>query len=427
MLLEFTVNNFKSIKDTMKFSMLATSRDKGNTSEVRGYKILKSAILYGANASGKSNFLRAMAFMSRFVLNRYKILQSTDKLPHEPFKLCDETENSSSTFEIVFFINTIKYRYGFELDDESVYSEWLYADEKGKEAKLFFRDSEEKEYVNPNKFKEGYLFFNKKEEKIKVSSNQLFIWKCDQNDGDISKQILQWFNQFNMIDGMDHQGYINYTMKKMETPLFKKEILKLVQTADIGIDDIDVEEEDLPLEIIEQLPLPDGIKSDMLSDGGLKSISINTSHKKYNSDGEVVGNVEFELEKEESKGTRKFFAMTAPILDTLKNGKVLIIDELDASLHPILTQHLIELFHNEEINTKKAQLIFATHDTNLLNRDIFRRDQIWLTEKDKHGATDLYSLSELKNIRKKEDFESQYIQGKYGAIPYIGKFGFGDI
>ena len=427
MLLEFTVNNFKSIKDTIKFSMLATSRDEGNTSEVRGYKILKSAILYGANASGKSNFLRAMAFMSRFVLNRYKVLQSTDKLPHEPFKLCDETENSSSTFEIVFFINTIKYRYGFELDDESVYSEWLYADEKGKEAKLFFRDSEEKEYVNPNKFKEGYLFFNKKEEKIKVSSNQLFIWKCDQNDGEISKQILQWFNQFNMIDGMDHQGYINYTMKKMETPLFKKEILKLVQTADIGIDDIDAEEEDVPVEIIEQLPLPDGIKSDMLSDGGLKSISINTRHKKYNSDGKVVGNVEFELEKEESKGTRKFFAMTAPILDTLKNGKVLIIDELDASLHPILTKHLIELFHNEEINTKKAQLIFATHDTNLLNRHIFRRDQIWLTEKDKHGATDLYSLSELKNVRKKEDFESQYIQGKYGAIPYIGKFGFGDI
>jgi len=427
MLLEFTVNNFKSIKDTMKFSMLSTSRDEGNISEVRGYKILKSAILYGANASGKSNFLRAMAFMSMFVLNRYKILQSTDKLPHEPFKLCDETENSSSTFEIVFFIDTIKYRYGFELDDERVYSEWLYADEKGKEAKLFFRDSEEKEYVNPNKFKEGYLFFNKKEEKIKVSSNQLFIWKCDQNDGEISKQILQWFNQFNMIDGMDHKGYINYTMKKMETPLFKKEILKLVQTADIGIDDIDIEEEDVSVEIIEQLPLPDGIKSDMLRDGGLKSVSINTRHKKYNSEGKIVGSVEFELEKEESKGTRKFFAMTAPILDTLKNGKVLIIDELDASLHPILTQYLIELFHNEEINTNNAQLIFATHDTNLLNRYIFRRDQIWLTEKDRYGATNLYSLSELKNVRKKEDFESQYIQGKYGAIPYIGKFGFGDV
>ncbi len=424
MLVEFTVNNYKSIKDTIKFSMITSSKDEGNCFSHRNYNLLRSSIVYGANASGKSNFLQAMAFMSRFVLNKYKILQSVDKLPHEPFKLCDETENSSSDFEIVFFINDIKYRYGFEMDNENVYSEWLFADEKGKESKLFFRDIEEKDYVNPNKFKEGHIFFDKKEEKIKVSSNQLFIWKCDQNDGEISKSILKWFNQFNMIDGMDHQGYINFTMEQMEDDVFKNEIINLVQTADIGIESLSIEKEDIPIDIIESLPLSEDIKNELLNDGGAKSIRLNTMHTKYDKNGKIIGEVVFELQKEESKGTRKFFAMSAPILDTLKNGKILIIDELDASLHPVLTQHLIQLFHNEAVNTKNAQLIFATHDTNLLNRNIFRRDQIWLTEKNKYASTDLYSLAELKNVRKKEDFEAQYIQGKYGAIPYLGEFKF---
>lgn len=425
MLVEFTVNNFKSIKDTVKFSMLTSSKDEGNSFEKRKYNLLKSAILYGANASGKSNFLRAMAFMRNFVLNKYKIIQSTDKLPHEPFRLSTETEDASSSFEIVFFIDDIKYRYGFEIDNKLVYSEWLYADEKGKEAKLFYRDIEEKEYVNPNKFVEGYKFFDKKDEKVNVSPNQLFIWKCDnEKDGIISKSILNWFNQFNMIDGMDHTGYINFTMKKMENEEFKDKIIELVKTADIGIDDIQAEEEDVPLEVIEKLQLPEFLKDEMIKEGGFKSITLNTLHQKFDSDGNVVDNVIFELEKEESKGTRKFFAMSAPILDTLKNGKVLIIDELDASLHPILTQHLIKLFHDENVNKNNAQLIFATHDTNLLKKTIFRRDQIWLSEKNKYGSTDLYSLAQFKNVRKNEDFEKQYIHGKYGAIPYLSKFEF---
>ena len=132
----------------------------------------------------------------------------------------------------------------------------------------------------------------------------------------------------------------------------------------------------------------------------------------------------FELDEEESRGTQKFFKMSAPILNTLREGKVLIIDELDASLHPMLTKHLIKLFHNKKINKLNAQLIFATHDTNLLHPSMFRRDQIWLTQKDRYGATELYSLAQFKNVRKDEDFEKKYIQGKYGAVPYLQDFGF---
>jgi len=426
MLVEFTVNNYKSIKDTVKFSMLTSSKDSNNTFKIRNYELLRSAIIYGANASGKSNFLRAMAFMRKFVLNKYMIIQSTDKLPFEPFKLCDETENSSSSFEIVFFIDNIKYRYGFELDNKVIYAEWLFADEKNKEAKLFIRDYDDKDYINPNKFKEGYIFFDKKTEKIRVPNNQLFIWKCDQENGEISQAILKWFSHFNMIDGLDHHGYINFTMRKMDDPLFKNKIIKLLKTADLAIDDVDIEEDEVPIEIIEKFPMPDDMKKEIINDGGLKSVSINTKHKKYDKDGNVIGEVIFELDKEESQGTKKFFAISAPIIDTLQNGKILIIDELDTSLHPILTQHLIKLFNDETINTKNAQLIFATHDTNLLKPYLFRRDQIWLAEKNQYSSTNLYSLAEFKGVRAKEDFEKRYIQGKYGAIPYLGKFEFED-
>ena len=152
MLLQFSVNNYKSIKDTITFSMATSSKDEGNSFHVRKYELLKSAVIYGANASGKSNFLKAMSFMSSIVLNKSKVIQSTDKLPHIPFRLSTETQDSSSTFEIVCFINEVKYRYGFELDATTVYSEWLYADEKGKESKLFYREVEEEHYVNINKF-----------------------------------------------------------------------------------------------------------------------------------------------------------------------------------------------------------------------------------------------------------------------------------
>lgn len=424
MLVEFKVNNFRSIKETATLSMLTSSKDKENCFQVRNYNLLNSAIVYGANASGKSNFLKAMAFMSQFILNRYKIIQSTDNLPHNPFRLSDETENSSSTFEIVFFINEIKYRYGFEIDDTIVYCEWLYADEKGKEAKLFFRDNKESNYVNSNKFTEGYAFFNQKEETIRIGKNQLFLWKCDREEGKISQAILKWFKKFNMIDGMNHNDYINYTQEKMKDDGFRSEIIKLVKTADIGIDNIEISEEDIPSEVIDKIPLSDDVKSKILKDGGFKISSINTTHKKFNKEGNELSNVLFDLNQDESKGTRKFFAMSAPILDTLKNGGVLMIDELDASLHPILTQYLIRLFHEPKINKEKAQIIFATHDTNLLKPTLFRRDQIWFTEKDKYGASSIFSLREIKGVRKTEDFETQYIQGKYGAIPYLGKFEF---
>jgi AAA15 family ATPase/GTPase len=395
MFLQFSVNNYRSIKDTVTFSMACGAKDNDNFFSIGKYDLLPSAVIYGANASGKSNLLRAMAFMRNMVLNKDKVIQSTDTLKHDPFRLNTSTKDASSTFEIVFFIGEIKYRYGFEADITTVYSEWLFEDASGrKEAKLFYRDADKEHYVNKSRFAEGFAFFDAATSKIKVSKNQLFLWKCDQNDGEIAKSILGWFNKFNLIDGLEHRGYSNYTMKKMEDSDFKNEIIKLVKTADIGIEDIHYQEE--------------------------KSI-IKTYHTIFDEENQEVGKEIFELDHEESSGTQKLLNTLASMLDSLREGNILLIDALDATLHPMLTQHLIKLFHDKNSNTKNAQLIFVTYDTNLLNFHIFRRDQIWFSQKDKYGATDVYSLAQLKNVRKTEDFESQYLFGKYGGVPYILK------
>ncbi len=422
MLLQFSVNNFRSIKDTVTFSMNTSANEASKHSfQARNYHLLNSAVIYGANASGKSNVLKAMGFMRNLVLNKPKITQSTDDLPHQPFRLNTETEQASSYFEIVFFLGDVKYRYGFEADSTTVYAEWLYSDEKGKESRLFERDNERNiHYVNKQKFKEGVG--------LKVLDNHLFIWKCDQNDGDISKKILQWFNNFNLIDGLESEGYLHVALKQMENTDAKSELLKLVKIADLGIDEIEMEKEDVPQDFIKNLPIPEDLKQKMLDDGGFTTIELQTRHKKFNTENQPIGTVLFELGEDESQGTQKFFTLSAPILDTLDKGKVLLVDELDASLHPMLTECFIKLFNNKELNKQNAQLIFVTHDIHLLSvPELFERDQIWFTEKDQYGSTNLYSLLEFrkknkgKDVRATDNLEKHYLQGRYGAVPYIGE------
>jgi len=424
MILQFKVNNFRSIKDTVTFS-INTGGEKvaPNSFSCRGYNLLKSAVIYGANASGKSNVLKAMGFMREVVLNVTKVTQSTDKLPHTPFRLNTETEHASSTFEIIFLKDNNKYRYGFEMDNSTVFSEWLFIDEKGREARLFERDIEsELFYVNKQRFKEGV--------RVKVLDNQLFIWKCDQEKGSISGTILQWFHDFNFIDGLENKRYFHFALDQMKNTSVKAEMLDLLQKADLGIDGMTIEEQEIPFEKLENIPLPLEVRQHLLEEKkGLKSTALKTNHKKFDSENHLVGMEPFDLTSDESQGTQKFFSLSAPILDTLREGKILLIDELDASLHPKLTEAFVRLFHNPDINKHNAQLIFTTHDTNLLSiPELFDREQIWFTEKDQYGSTDLYSLLEFrknnsgKDIRYSDNLEKHYLQGQYGATPYLGDF-----
>ena len=388
MLVQFTVDNYRSIGGTASFSMMPDSKYKGHLVGNDRFKLLPSSVFFGANASGKSNFLKALWFMKSIVLNRCDVKQSTDLLWHDPFLLSQETENASSSFEVIFVFEGVKYRYGFDADRTTVYSEWLFADTKGQEAKLFYRDAEKDIfYINPDKFKEG--------KNLKCLPNWLFIWKCDQENGQTSKKILEWFNNLNSLDGMSPNNYTNYTKSRMQEERYRQAIENIVKRADLSIENVVYDNNEDP------------------------SHRIKTIHSILDKAGKVVGNRAFDLDFQESLGTRNFFSISAPILDSLQNGKILVIDELDASLHPLLSAELVRLFSNPLINKNNAQLIFATHDTNLLGLDLFEPCQIWFAEKDENKQTRICSLANYKGVNKRKKFDVQYLQGLFGAIPYI--------
>lgn len=416
MLVEFSVGNYKSFKDNITFSMVAAKLASKNKvideSNVFPYKkdinLVKTAALYGSNASGKSNFVKAFVFMQNFVINSSKESQATEDINVDNFKLSTTTENKPSFFEVIFVVDDIRYRYGFEIDREKVHSEWLFR-AKERETNLFLRDLNKIDTKGP--FSEG------KGLESKTRPNALFISVCAQWNGTIATEILKWFRSCGVISGLNDIGYRPYTVKRLEQSDFKEKVLAFIREFDFGISDLNVKhstitEDSLPKD------MPETLQKFLMEQGGNKT-TIFTTHRKYNENDEHVGDELFDLDLHESEGTQKAFSFSGPLLDVLTHGKTLIVDELDARLHPIITQAIVGMFHSSDLNPKNAQLIFATHDTNLLDNRFIRRDQVWFMEKNKFGATDLYSLVDFR-VRNDASFEKDYIAGKYGAIPFLG-------
>lgn len=424
MLIEFSIANFRSFKERTTLSMVATkasARDslinKNNTIFVDDkLTLLTSSVIYGANASGKSNVIKALAFMRQFVLSSAKESQSGERILIEPFLLSTETENEPSFFEVVFLMNNIQYRYGFEVSTNLVISEWLFSFPSVKEAMLFVRE-EDKIKFSP-KFKEG------KGLEEKTRSNALFLSVVAQFNGEIAQSILQWFRRIGIVSGLDDTAYRAFTIKQAVDGKYKQEIIQLVKNLDLGINEI----EGLVVDKT-QIPFPSDIPEELRT-ALIKSVqdkdwlTVQTKHPKLDTQGKPVGLVQFDMDQNESHGTQKAFYLAGPIIDVLSQGKILVIDEMEARLHPLMTRELIQLFNSIDTNPHRAQLIFTTHDTNLLSKKIFRRDQIWFIEKDDFSASHLYSLAELKiddnKVRNDASFENDYLQGRYGAIPFLG-------
>ena len=418
MLIEFSVGNYRSFKEKVTFSMVAANLvakdkklDENNVFKVNeDLKLLKSAAIYGANASGKSNLAKALAFMADFMINSSRETQSVDEIAVEPFILSSETKDKPSFFELVFLIDSQQYRYGFEADYENIVSEWLFYVPKVRETNLFERQ------LNTIKMSKTYKA-NGIEQRTR--HNALFLSVSAQFNVEIAEKILVWVSdKLNIISAAQDGGYIGHTLNCLLKGTNKNEILKLVKKLDLGISDIHVESADLT---IDDLPdkFPDELKKVIIKNSSGKATSVKTLHSKFDSVGDYESIEEFDLGHHESEGTQKLFALAGVIITTLKESDVIIIDELDARLHPLISQAIVKLFNSNETNPNNAQLIFMTHDTNLLSNKLFRRDQIWFTEKNRYGATDLYSLAEY-NIRNDASFESDYIKGRYGAIPYLG-------
>ena len=403
------LKNFKSFKDSFTLDLFTNKEETVCPVYEQGSnKIYPSAVFYGANGSGKSNVLKAFTMMRRLVLNEDKIIQSTDELPMNRFRLSSETEDDTSAFDITFFTNGKKYKYGFEYDEKCVYSEYLYVYETNRPTTVFEYDVDENN---------GEIKITKYDDlkTVRHLKNSLFIVEADRNDNEEAKTVLNWFKSAHYVEYASRHSLTPSYWDNLSKPAVKKIFQKFISDADIGIKDIFQDSQRVKASDV-MMGVPKGAV--------IEEVTIKTVHEKYNSNNEHSDDVKFNLFEDESLGTQKYFYVIGPVIDTLQKGTVLFLDELDASLHPILTQKILSLFNNRDSNSKGAQLIFTSQDTNLLNQDLFDKEQIWFVEKDRYGSSHIASLSEYKNVRKEHKIERNYIMGKYGAIPYLGDFNF---
>jgi len=422
MLIEFRVENFLSFEESAALSMIASAdtTHEDNCIAIANDKlrVLKSAAIYGANSAGKSNLIKAMSFM-RYLVTYGSKLSKKDILPDFTFKLDKKDESKPSFFEVVFLKNDKRYRYGFEIGENKVISEWLFHTPTTREATLFTRDLEDGIVI-------GQSFKEAKGLETKPKNNQLFlnIVAGYNNEQSISEEVIDWFRYFDVTVGPTMaRMFIGKTLHLLDHhgETYQQKMLSFLKKLDV-LDDFEIKHTGR----VEEFPddMPEEVRAYLKSDEDEPVIYIK---RKIYKDGKPVGIQEFDLLDDESEGTQKLFTLAGFFLDTLEHGGTLVVDELESSLHPLITRKIIEIFNSAIDNPNGAQLIFATHDTNLLSNRFFRRDQIWFVEKSRHGSSCLFSLAEYKDsderkTRKDASFGKDYILGKYGAIPFLGNF-----
>lgn len=409
MLLDFTIRNVLSIKNEAFFDLNATSDSSHEHSLIKiGKKrLLPTAAIYGANASGKSNLFKALLSAISFV-QFSNSMQINSPIRITPFLFDENSKTSPSEFVFTFINNNIKYSYGFSADSNKVHDEFLYEYKSAKPSLIFERSNTNDYRFTAAKKSEFKQYISK------TSNNKLFLstataWNCLE-----TRNAFLWFDEGikiynqNMIDdqlipALDSD--INSELEAFST--------RLLQSADFNISGYTFEsqEEDLP-----NITLPEGVTIDADFLKGFKRINLELLHDVYNNSRLNTYSLAF---GEESTGTRRFFSYAPIIFSALKYGKTIMIDEIDSSLHPLLVKNLISVFNNPEINKNGAQLIFNTHNSELLDLDFMRRDQIFFVEKNSgSAASELFSLSDF-SPRKTEVIRKGYLQGRYGATPNI--------
>lgn len=421
MLIEFTVGNYRSFKEPQTLSLVAAPKkakdqalNDNNVVRREGQPdLLTSAAIYGANASGKSNLIKALGFMRTFVRNSSQETRQTGGIGVEPFRLHARNKAQPSYFQVVFVHNDVRYRYGFEVTEKRVVAEWLYSATRARESRLFERDDDAT--IIGRAFAEGRGLSSK------TRPNALFLSVVAQFNGPTAQSILRWFTEVGVGTRQANEGMMAYTTHQLENTIRAEAIRGLVCSLDLGINNlklekIPVDEVEYPDDMPEELVT---IFNTLLDKSDRLATAVLTAHTVYDDNAQPAGEVLFGLDDHESEGTRKLFALAGPLLDAFDEGSLLVVDELDARLHPRMTREIVRLFNDRETNPKGAQLIFTTQDTNLLDNELFRRDQIWFVEKNRYGASQLYSLAEFKGVRNDLSFERGYIEGRFGAIPYL--------
>lgn len=416
-LLRFSLENYRSFTTRKSISFIPASiKDSPitNVMNLEDHKYLRTSAIYGANSSGKSNLIKAMGTMKLIVRSSVKINKG-DELPYDPFLLHYKKKNKPTLFEAEFLVDGTFYRYGFTYTKDEICDEWLIQNK----SKLYLRT---KEGIGVNE----ELFLEGKDLEEKTNSNRLFLSVVGQLGGDISNSIVNFFSTgMNVISGLETDDYRVFTQVVLKDQMKGSlDIINFFNKLQLGFSNITTTEH-----VFDDSELPPGLPKALRNSiikklSGKKSIDVFSSHGIYDDSGRQISTQDFAFEKMESEGTQKLFDLAGPIFDTINNGTVLIVDELDAKMHPLISQELVSLFNSPIHNPNGAQLIFTTHDTNLLSSRLLRRDQIWFTEKDFQERTDLYNIMQIllpdgTKPRGDGNIERNYIRGRYGAIPYI--------
>jgi AAA15 family ATPase/GTPase len=410
-LIEFSLENFKAFRNKATFSMVARKNEK-YTFESNGENLLKTSLIYGPNASGKTSILEAFDHMKRFILLSANIPENQEKknLPHYPFLASQDSKNKPSLFEIAFALSGEHggvYKYSFSVVQDHVVSEKLIEISSTGKEKEYLSRSEQKIIVD-------YDFKDMKSLLGKIRKESLFLSTSAQLNNSFALSLISAFNSIIAVSGIFTNAQ-QFTTKKFKTDTeYKEKILQYLKTADFcisggGTQEIDVQGAGIKFEGGKVSFEPTKGKDDMLF----------FEHPVFDSSNNKVDTFKLNL-FQESIGTQKFLSILGPVIDALENGKVILVDEFDNSLHPLLTKFIVDLFGSEKINDKNAQFVATTHDTSLLSyRDDFLKDQFWFTEKDEHGSARLFSLAEF-SMRNDTEYSRKYLEGRFGALPFIG-------
>ncbi|NMX92668.1 MULTISPECIES: ATP-binding protein [unclassified Pseudomonas] len=423
MLIEFSVKNFKSIRERQTLSMVASKYYKEfideNTFEVDSEekfpRLLKSAVIYGPNASGKTSLVDAMTFVDWMVGHSAKESRLEDGVSVIPFRLSYESRSSDSEFEVNFFEEGVRYEFGFTANSERITSEWLYAYPSGKMQRWYKREyvaeSDQDSYVWSKLFKGGR---RRTDWRLNTRSNSLFLSAAIQLNNEQLRPVYNWFTK--RLATMDPANLTaSYTMERFDDA--KKDILSFLSGADLFISDIRIERRKFdPSEVPNDMP--SAFRDEFIKTMSGREIA---EPKFYLDSIDGSGPVEFD-DDEISAGTKALFKFSGPWLDVMRNKRVLLVDELDSSLHPLVVHQLIE-----SLNSKgtQAQVIFTTHDTSILGQNILRRDQVWMIDKDEYQSSVLTPLSDY-SVREDEALEKGYLAGRYGGIPFVKDFSNGN-
>ncbi|MBV1929529.1 MAG: ATP-binding protein [Gammaproteobacteria bacterium] len=420
MLVEFTVKNYRSVREEQVLSMVKAKGDELKHSNSflpdapASVPLLRSAAIYGPNAAGKSNVIRAMMEMESIVRNSASASQEGDDIPVTPFLFDDISSNEPTEFEIVFISEGIRYQFGFSATKSQVIEEWLIAYPKGRAQRWYSRRYNKDTDVSEYKFGD-FLSGQKSVWQNATRKNALFLSTAVQLNSEQLKPVFNWFKDKLRPANVGGWGP-GFTASICEKGSAKDRVLNFLKAADFDIHDIQIDKEKFDPESLPD-EFPEKVREKIIKEMKDKEIvDIKTIHR--TNSGSLIP-LDFD---EESDGTKKFFSFAGPWIDTLNKGYILVIDELHDNLHPRMVRYLVDLFHNDKTNPKNAQLIFTTHETSILSQDVFRRDQIWFCEKDKFQATTLYPLTDFSPRKDRENIELGYLSGRYGAFPFVSSF-----